>query len=109
MLRLIRLLMRVQRYRAFVATFLALIPSLMPYLGTIFCILCVYCSLGVQIFGGIVNAGNPDLEESALSDNDYLLFNFNDYPNGMVTLFNLLVMGNWQIWMEVYLFSWLYN
>ena len=31
----------------------------------------------------------------------YLLFNFNDYPSGMVTLFNLLVMGNWQIWMEV--------
>ena len=27
--------------------------------------------------------------------------NFNDYPNGMVTLFNLLVMGNWQAWMEV--------
>ena len=31
----------------------------------------------------------------------YLLFNFNDYPSGMVTLFNLLVMGNWQVWMEV--------
>lgn len=49
MLRLIRLLMHVQQYRAFVATFLTLIPSLMPYLGTIFCILCVYCSLGVQV------------------------------------------------------------
>lgn len=34
----------------------------------------------------------------------YLLFNFNDYPNGMVTLFNLLVMGNWQVWMQVYFF-----
>ncbi|AQK97314.1 Two pore calcium channel protein 1 [Zea mays] len=32
----------------------------------------------------------------------YLLFNFNDYPSGMVTLFNLLVMGNWQVWMESY-------
>ena len=34
----------------------------------------------------------------------YLLFNFNDYPSGMVTLFNLLVMGNWQVWMEVRIF-----
>ncbi|OVA14926.1 EF-hand domain [Macleaya cordata] len=102
MLRLIRLLMHVQRYRAFVATFLTLIPTLMPYLGTIFCILCIYCSLGLQIFGGIVNSGNPKLEESALYENDYLLFNFNDYPNGMVTLFNLLVMGNWQVWMQGY-------
>eukprot|EP00262_Sarcandra_glabra_P018178 TRINITY_DN6452_c0_g1_i1.p1 TRINITY_DN6452_c0_g1~~TRINITY_DN6452_c0_g1_i1.p1 ORF type:complete len:795 (-),score=91.24 TRINITY_DN6452_c0_g1_i1:415-2649(-) len=102
LLRLIRLLMHVQRCRAFVATFLTLIPSLMPYLGTIFCVLCIYCSLGLQLFGGIVNSGNPELEKTDLSDNDYLLFNFNDYPNGMVTLFNLLVMGNWQAWMQSY-------
>ncbi|XP_050205536.1 two pore calcium channel protein 1 [Mercurialis annua] len=102
MLRLIRLLMHVKSYRAFVATFLTLIPSLMPYLGTIFCVLCIYCSLGVQIFGGIVNAGNPNVEGTDLAEADYLLFNFNDYPNGMVTLFNLLVMGNWQIWMQSY-------
>ncbi|KAK9089272.1 hypothetical protein Scep_028354 [Stephania cephalantha] len=103
MLRLIRLLMHVKRYRAFVATFLTLIPSLMPYLGTIFCVLCIYCSLGVQIFGGIVNPGNPKLKGSELYDNDYLLFNFNDYPNGMVTLFNLLTMSNWQVWMQGYM------
>ncbi|EXB37988.1 Two pore calcium channel protein 1 [Morus notabilis] len=54
------------------------------------------------IFGGMVNAGNPKLEATDLSDDDYLLFNFNDYPNGMVTLFNLLVMGNWQVWMQSY-------
>ncbi|KAF7822985.1 two pore calcium channel protein 1 [Senna tora] len=115
MLRLIRILMYVKRYRAFVATFLTLIPSLMPYLGTIFCVLCIYCSVGVQIFGGIVNAGNPKLDATELADdeaivapgffltvNSYLLFNFNDYPNGMVTLFNLLVMGNWQVWMQSY-------
>ncbi|XP_040370436.1 two pore calcium channel protein 1B isoform X2 [Rosa chinensis] len=102
MLRLIRLLMHVQRCRAFIATFLTLIPSLMPYLGTIFCVMNIYCTLGVQIFGGIVNAGNANLEATDLYDNDYLLFNFNDYPNGMVTLFNLLVTGNWQDWMQSY-------
>ncbi|XP_047341814.1 two pore calcium channel protein 1-like [Impatiens glandulifera] len=102
MLRLIRLLMHVQRYRAFVATFLTLIPSLMPFLGTIFCVLCIYCSVGLQVFGGLVNAGNTELKETDLSEDEYLLFNFNDYPNGMVTLFNLLVMGNWQVWMQSY-------
>ncbi|KAM3332101.1 hypothetical protein ACQJBY_027744 [Aegilops geniculata] len=85
-LRLTRILLQVQRFRAFVATFFTLMSSLMPYLGIVFCILCMYCSLGLQIFGGLV----------------YLLFNFNDYPSGMVTLFNLLVMGNWQAWMESY-------
>ncbi|MED6139115.1 mitochondrial thiamine pyrophosphate transporter [Stylosanthes scabra] len=102
MLRLIRLLMHVKQFRGFVATFLTLLPSLMPYFGIIFCVLCIYCSVGVQIFGGLVNAGNPKLITSDLADNDYLLFNFNDYPNGMVTLFNLLVMGNWQVWMQSY-------
>ncbi|XP_030929788.1 two pore calcium channel protein 1B-like isoform X2 [Quercus lobata] len=104
MLRLIRLLMYIKRYRAYIATFITLIPSLMPYLGTIFCVLCIYCSLGVQIFGGLVNAGNASLDGTDLSDDDYLLFNFNDYPNGMVTLFNLLVMGNWQVWMQIVAF-----
>ncbi|XP_031474230.1 two pore calcium channel protein 1A [Nymphaea colorata] len=102
MLRLTRLLMHVHRYRAFVATFFTLIPSLMPYLGTVFCVLCIYCSLGLQLFGGLVYSGNPKLESTDLWDDDYLLFNFNDYPNGMVTLFNLLVMGNWQVWMQSY-------
>ncbi|CAA6661126.1 unnamed protein product [Spirodela intermedia] len=102
MLRLVRILLHIKQYRGFVATFLTLIPSLMPYLGIIFCVLCIYCSLGVQLFGGIVNLGNPNVESTSLSDDDYLLFNFNDYPNGMVTLFNLLVMGNWQVWMESY-------
>jgi two pore calcium channel protein len=64
--------------------------------------LCIYCSLGVQIFGGLVNAGNPDLEATDLAANDYLLFNFNDYPNGMVTLFNLLVSEVWQELMVSY-------
>ncbi|ONK60100.1 uncharacterized protein A4U43_C08F14180 [Asparagus officinalis] len=74
----------------------------MPYLGIIFCVLCIYCSLGLQLFGGIVNSGNPRLVATDLFDDDYLLFNFNDYPSGMVTLFNLLVLGNWQVWMQSY-------
>ncbi|GJM93578.1 hypothetical protein PR202_ga10144 [Eleusine coracana subsp. coracana] len=100
-------------------SFLSNGECLLPYLGIVFCTLCVYCSIGLQIFGGLVYAGNPKLEETDLFGNDvvsslmstfvpldifsYLLFNFNDYPSGMVTLFNLLVMGNWQVWMESYL------
>ncbi|XP_048232249.1 two pore calcium channel protein 1A isoform X2 [Ricinus communis] len=101
-LRLIRLFMYSTNYRAFVTTFLNLMQSLMPYLGSVFCVLCIYCSLGEQIFGGIVNAGNPNLQDTDLAEAEYLLFNFNDYPNGMVTLFNLL--GNWLPWMQVVAF-----
>ncbi|KAM3395605.1 two pore calcium channel protein 1B [Capsicum galapagoense] len=102
MLRFVRLLIHIRRFRAFVATFLRLMYSLLPYWGTVFCIICIYCSLGLQIFGGIVNSGNPNLNQTALASYDYLLFNFNDYPNGMVTLFNLLVMGIWPPVMQSY-------
>lgn len=37
----------------------------------------------------------------SLTSLSYLLQNFNDFASGMVTLFDLLIMGNWQIWMEV--------
>jgi len=94
--------MRIPRYKKIVVTFLTLIPSLTPYLGIIFSVMCLYCSLGLQIFGGLVYEDNPKLEGTKLKDNDYLVFNFNDYPTGMVTLFNLMVMGNWQDWMESY-------
>ncbi|GJW79281.1 two pore calcium channel protein 1 isoform X2 [Tanacetum coccineum] len=73
MLRLIRLLMHVKRYRAFIATFLTLIPSLMPYLGTVFCVMCIYCTLGIQVFGGLVNAGNSDLPNTEMADSEYPL------------------------------------
>lgn len=102
LLRLIRLLVHVERYRVIISTFLKLIPRLTPYLAMIFCVMCLYCSLGVQLFGGLVSNYNETLETTDLYENDYLVHNFNDYPTGMVTLFELLVMGNWQVWLESY-------
>lgn len=100
LLRLTRLLVLVERYKVMVATFFKLIPNLLPYLGMVFCLMCVFCSLGVHLFGGLVYAGNPILETTTMFENDYLLQNFNDFASGMVTLFDLLIMGNWQVWME---------
>ncbi|KAG0562969.1 hypothetical protein KC19_9G186300 [Ceratodon purpureus] len=102
LLRLTRLLVLVERYKVMVSTFFKLIPNLMPYLGIVFCLMCLFCSLGVHLFGGLVYAGNPILEGTTMFENDYLLQNFNDFQSGMVTLFDLLIMGNWQIWMDSY-------
>ncbi|KAG0562970.1 hypothetical protein KC19_9G186300 [Ceratodon purpureus] len=105
LLRLTRLLVLVERYKVMVSTFFKLIPNLMPYLGIVFCLMCLFCSLGVHLFGGLVYAGNPILEGTTMFENDYLLQNFNDFQSGMVTLFDLLIMGNWQIWMDVSFWS----
>jgi two pore calcium channel protein len=100
LLRLTRLLVLMERYQVMVSTFLKLIPSLMPYLGITFCIMCFFCTLGVQAFGGIIYDGNPRLPGSAIEENDYMVKNFNDFPSGMVVLFDLLITGNWHIWMD---------
>ncbi|XP_024390296.1 two pore calcium channel protein 1 [Physcomitrium patens] len=102
LLRLTRLLVLVERYKVMVATFFKLIPNLMPYLGIVFCLMCLFCSLGVHLFGGLVYAGNPILETTSMFESDYLLQNFNDFSSGMVTLFDLLIMGSWQTWMDSY-------
>jgi two pore calcium channel protein len=100
LLRLTRLLVLMERYQVMVTTFLKLIPSLMPYLGITFCLMCFFCSLGVQLFGGVVNNGNPRLPGSTIAENDYYTKNFNDFPSGMVVLFDLLITGNWHMWMD---------
>lgn len=95
----------------------------------------------VQLFGGVVNNGNPRLPGSAIAENEYPIHtiyivsfgskrtlglyenqynwpkiytlwkdlticsyyvkNFNDFPSGMVVLFDLLITGNWHVWMDV--------
>ncbi|CAM6046974.1 unnamed protein product [Sphagnum compactum] len=102
LLRLTRLLVLVEQYKVLVSTFFKLIPSVMPYLGVTFCSMCLFCILGNQVFGGLVYAGNPKLPGSEIAINDYMVNNFNDFPSGMVTLFNILVLGNWQVWMDGY-------
>ncbi|KAL3701109.1 hypothetical protein R1sor_019131 [Riccia sorocarpa] len=101
-LRLFRGLMLIERYRVKVGTFIKLIRHLLPYLGINFFLMCIYCTMGVQVFGGLVYEGNLTLERTTMFENDYLVYNFNDYVSGMVTLFNVLVMGNWEVWMESY-------
>jgi hypothetical protein len=49
LLRLTRLLVLMERYKVMVSTFLKLIPSLMPYLGITFLLMCFFCTLGVQV------------------------------------------------------------
>ena len=42
---------------------------------------------------------------SFLTENSYLVFNFIDYPNGIVTLFNFLVTATWDEVMTVCVLS----
>ena len=72
----------------------------------------VYAQLGIVIFGGRIRtdvAGQPNVE--------YALNNFNDFGSALVTLFELLVVNNWNVimdqavavsndWARIYFVSW---
>ncbi|CAK9044310.1 Two pore calcium channel protein 1A (Voltage-dependent calcium channel protein TPC1A) (NtTPC1A) [Durusdinium trenchii] len=56
----------------------------------------LWASAGVQLFGGKLLASNPRLEGKDLGyfSSHYQVFNFNDVPLGMITLF-VWTLGDW--------------
>ena len=53
--------------------------------------------MGCHIFGGYVHEGLlPELAENNINPL-YTYNNFNDYYNGIILLFELLVLNNWNV------------
>lgn len=100
LLRLSRLLLAIQRYKVILSSFFRLIPGLTPLISLLFLTLCLFNSLALQLYGGILYSGNPKLEGTDYDDSDYYLTNFNDYVSGLVLLFNVLVTEGNATWME---------
>eukprot|EP01051_Picozoa_sp_SAG22_P006547 SAG22_NODE_432_length_10559_cov_29.404225_11_plen_122_part_00 len=46
------------------------------------------------------HAGNPALDELPFGAADYYAINFNDFGSAMVFLFQLLIVNNWQVFMQ---------
>ena len=45
------------------------------------------------------------MSEKYLTIHRYYVKNVNDFPSGMVLLLDLLITGNWHVWMDVKLVS----
>ena len=101
-LRLTRLLGKVQLYKVIIATFFRLLPALFPLLCTLGCIVGIYATYGVQQFGGLAYANNPDLEGTTFLASGYLDMNLNDFSSAIVTLVCQCVVNNWFVIMDGY-------
>jgi len=108
LLRLIRLLVKVPAYHEIFATFLRLLPAASTLTAAFGLILFVFASLGMQIFGGVITTDRTSglvitpeqaraLADSEFGQSGYYPNSFNDLPSGFVTLFELLVVNNWQV------------
>lgn len=60
----------------------------------------IYTYLGIALFGGRIRISNPLLNGTQYARAGYYPNNFNDFPSGMITLFEILVVNNWNVIME---------
>jgi len=108
LLRLVRLLAKVPAYREIFDTFTKLLPAAATLSGAFALVLFAFASLGMQLFGGVITTDlasglvlTPQqaraLAASEFGRADYYPNSFNDLPSGLVTLFELLVVNNWQV------------
>jgi two pore calcium channel protein len=102
-LRSLRVLATTRRFRTIAKTFMQLLPAVSTLLGVEMAIFMVFAQVGVALFGGDIYKGNPKLAGLAFETSDYFKSsNFNDFGSGLVTLFELLMINNWQVIVEAY-------
>ena len=82
-----------------VATFVRMLPAAAKLLKVLFVTMFVFSTLGVQLFGGIINYGpnGAVLAATTFGEANYYANNFNDLASGFVVCFELLVVNNWFI------------
>lgn len=97
LLRVIRLLSSVGRFQAILTTVLSLVPQFSTLFGMLWVLFYFYAALGMQFFGGKIYQGAPKLVNTTFAANEYWSNNFNDFSSSFITLFELLVVNNWQV------------
>mmetsp|Transcript_5283 Transcript_5283/g.12641 ORF Transcript_5283/g.12641 Transcript_5283/m.12641 type:complete len:718 (-) Transcript_5283:123-2276(-) len=99
-LRVMRILNRFPTFSVIMHTFTKTLPQSVIMAQVMFCAMVIFCILGVQLFGGVINQDPDSPTYSSVASSDfgaanYYANNFNDMLSGMVVLFELLVVNNW--------------
>lgn len=102
LLRVLRLLRQINQYNLIFQTLLSLLPLLGTLFGVMTTIFYIFSLIGVAAFGGKIYQENPDIQGDPALPYAYIYNNFNDFPSGLVTLFELAVVNNWWVIAEMY-------
>ncbi len=95
-LRFLRLLGRVPRFRALMRTYMALVPILGRALLPMLFFYYFFALLAGAIYGGLLFPANPALIGSLYANsNYYYVATFNDLWSSFATLFQLMIVNNW--------------
>ena len=92
-----RLLGKLKEVRTVVATFVKMLPAAAKLLKVLFVALFFFSTIGMQLFGGLINYGPSyaTLQSTSFGTANYYANNFNDLASGFVVCFELLVVNNW--------------
>lgn len=102
LLYLLKILRKIKEINFLFRTLAELVPSFSNLLGIVVVTFYIFGMLGVALFGGLVYADNESIFSSTLIPPNYVYVNFNDFPNGCVVLFELMIVNNWWVITEVF-------
>jgi len=101
-LRVLRHLQLSLRFRAILVTVRRLFPALRSLFLIMFAVYYFYGVLGVDLFENIIIRGQMDeaFMKTYYANNNYWENNFNDLPHAFVTLFEIMIVNNWNLTVE---------
>ncbi|XP_066281782.1 two pore calcium channel protein 1-like isoform X2 [Branchiostoma lanceolatum] len=115
LLRLVRLVYAIERFRIVLKTISSIGRSLLTYGGVLFVFFYIFAIIGMEAFSGkiipepvLANrtqnqpilCGNPKLNGTQFAMNRYCNNNFNDILHSFVVLFELMVVNQWHVLAE---------
>jgi hypothetical protein len=102
MLRILSLLMENKTFTIIIQTMQGLLGPFYTLLLVQFTVFYVFNVSAMRLFGGLIKTTAPAIINNASVPDSYVLDNFNDFFSGLITLFELMVVNNWQVNVGMY-------
>ncbi|XP_053169644.1 two pore calcium channel protein 1-like isoform X2 [Hemicordylus capensis] len=109
-LRLIRIIDSIQRFRVIMNTLINIMPTMLTFGGLALVVYYIFSIVGMEIFQGKVQfftensttqhasyCGNPALKESLFARAKYCKNNFNNLASSFIVLMELTVVNQWHV------------
>ena len=97
LLRLLSLLTHIPKFSVIFTIYGSLVGLFSRVIGVLIGIYYIFSFIGIQLYGGKLFVGHVDLSGSLYASAQYFCYNFNDFPNAIVVMWNLQLLNNWNI------------
>uniref|UniRef100_A0A8C8AGK0 Ion transport domain-containing protein n=1 Tax=Otus sunia TaxID=257818 RepID=A0A8C8AGK0_9STRI len=109
-LRLIRIVDSIQRFRVIMNTLINIVPTMLTFGGLTLVVYCVFAIIGMELFHGKIQffpansnaphsleCGNAALKDSLFARAKYCKNNFNNFASSFIVLMELTVVNQWHV------------